>query len=436
MYIRSTFIATALFVSQSFATTFGTPGASAQIGNNGRNGSNGQNISVFAQTLNHATAFDLDGADGNNGYDGQDGEDAKNCSMRQGTEDLQGASASNGGEGGNGGRGGNGGNATVYYSDIEQLKNIKISAVAGKGGKAGLGGRAGERGCRCTTGTWSVKTCHGSTCRNEQHYCRDGEEGRDGLNGSRGQNGSYGQLLVVKSDTALPKEYSSAAISISTLSATEPSSAELTENLFVSRSGATKLLAAGSQVADKYLEFTKNIQESVRIIWANDKDPKKYSGRVLAILHNGEVQFDFDSSDIFVGEKSVDDGGTVFRITNAFKSSDFANISLSKVGAGKATQIIATAPTPRPELVHDFYHVQITEVRWLLKDRLVYDGEIPASLIQRGSVKTVIRLGQLQFKDSDSLWNKKLKATVFLTRVIGDHTQSVAKKLEYIQDSQ
>ena len=424
--------------SQSFAfsSTFGTAGSNGSSGSDGRAGQDGRSITVFAQKISSPISYTLRGNNGGNGEDGRDGNDAWACMMHPGDDDLTGADAGKGGDGGDGGAGGNGGNTTIYYSDLAQLKNILIDATPGYGGRGADPGRGGDKGCRCDRSSWRTHTCIGSNCHDEEHSCTDGKSGDSGRSGNNGHDGNYGHLILVKSDQTLPEENSIATVNINKLEPQKAVSAELTENLYLSKTGASQLLAAGSHVANRYYEFSRRSDEVAHVIWASQKDPSKYTGSVKGTSKNGTIQFTYDSADVFVGQQTTEGHEHTLTITDAFKLTDFANITLSNTHTGKATQIIAATSTPRPQLVKDYFYVKITQIRWLVSDKVVFDGQIPATLVQSTNDKVIVNLGKLQFKDSDSIWSKKLKIEVQMSRRIQNADQFINKTLTYTQAAQ
>ncbi|MFS4458542.1 hypothetical protein [Bdellovibrio sp. HCB2-146] len=451
------FLSCILAATQSFA--FGTKGQDGSSGDDGRRGTDGQDIQVFAQNLTGLMTYHLNGTDAGDAEEGRDGESAYACSYFEDDENIVGADAGDGGNGGDGGRGGDGGSALIYYSDISQLKNLYISAVPGKGGYGARGGRAGRDGCRCNRRSWEVRKCSNEwvpddrppqydpdgkpvprspiwkeVCHEEQFYCTDGRSGSNGREGSDGSRGNYGALTLVKSNSELLPEAGGGYVAINKLSAAEPTSTTLTENIFESKKGAISLLAPGSIVSDTYREFVRRAEENVQIIWASPKDPATFSGSVYVGIGNGQVSFQVMSNELLISETKDEGNMHSLIIKEAYKLADFAQVSLKKSHSGKRTQIIVTAPTPRRELVKDTYSVRIKYVRWLLPDKYVYSGAIPPELVQKGAEQTIVNLGKLQFEDSSSIWNKKLEVEFTYSRQVRGLSQGVSKTLKYTQE--
>jgi|GEM_PF-4829948 hypothetical protein len=451
-------LTTLLAASQAFA--FGTQGQSGSSGRSGYSGTDGQNIQLFAHELTQLTKYNLDGDRGHDGSEGYDGQDATSCYYSEGEESIVGADAGAGGDGGDGGSGGDGGRSVIYYSDIAQLKKLMITAIPGQGGYASYGGRGGSRGCYCNRPYWYVQKCHDEmvpdtrppecdrdgkpiprppisrrVCEDHTYTCTDGRAGNPGRRGSDGSRGSYGYLTLIKSDSELLEETSSGQMAINKLTANVPSTHVLTENLFEGKSGANALLAPGSQVADRYNEFSRRAIENVHVLWTSTKEAHRYFGTVYSYISNGQVSFRYTSDDILITEEKHEGTDHTFIIKDAYKFGDFTQLALRKSGSGKRTQIIATAPTPNQNLVKDQFTVRITYIRWLLPDKVVFSNTVPENLIQRGKDQTTINLGQLRFEDSSSIWNKKLLIEFKYTRNVKGASGNAVKNLIYTQQA-
>lgn len=449
MKLQTTSLLLVLFAAQmSFASMkFGTNGETGRSGSSGSSGSDGQSVTVFAQQLQQSVRYNLSGQDGDDGSLGGDGADAYFCRQERVAENLYGADAGEGGAGGSGGSGGDGGDAIIYYSDISQLKKILIHSVGGEGGRGAYGGRGGAMGCRCTFSYWEMPPhCEEFTdkdgkkvrrCDEAPRFsCQDGRSGSEGSRGSDGRDGSYGSITLIKSRSALAEENTGARVAVNKLVTGQAMNAVLTENLFTQKQGINSLLAAGSEVSDRYTEFVRRASENVSVVWRSSRRSADFSGVVSAGINGGDVSFSVSSDDILVTQESHEGHSHVLTIAQAYKMNEFSQLSMVREGFGKNTKIKVQAGSPRPDLVQDSYTVKITYVRPILKDKVVYYNNIPASLIQTNGSLTVLNLGGLQFEDSEKIWNKKLIIDVTFNRRIKVSGKSFTQSSRFTQDKQ
>lgn len=449
MKLQTTALLLAFLTAQmSFASMkFGTDGESGRSGSSGSSGSSGQSVTIFAQQLQQGVRYNLSGQDGDDGSLGGDGADAYFCRQERVAENLYGANAGEGGSGGSGGSGGDGGDAVIYYSDLSQLKKILIHSVGGEGGRGAYGGRGGAMGCRCTFSYWEMPPhCEEFTDKDGKRVrhcdeaprfsCQDGRSGRDGSNGSDGRDGSYGSVMLIKSKSALAEENTSARVAVSKLVQGQAVNTVLTENLFTQKQGINSLLAAGSEVSDRYTEFVRRASENVSVAWRSSRRASDFSGVVAAGITGGKVSFSVSSDDILVTQESHEGSSHVLTIAQAYKMNEFSQLSMVREGFGKNTKIKVQAGSPRPDLVQDSYTVKITHVRPIIKDKVVYYNTLPASFIQTIGSQVVLNLGALQFEDSDKIWNKKLIIDVKFNRRIKISGKSFTQSSRFTQDKQ
>ncbi|WP_413582860.1 hypothetical protein [Bdellovibrio sp. HCB288] len=439
-----TLLCSVLICSSTWAGSFGRPGQNGSTGNSGHYGGNGDDVTIFAPNA-QGGRYNLNGGDGGDGHPGADGGDAYFCSQDRVAEDLFGANAGDGGAGGDGGSGGHGGDATIYYTDISQLKKILIISEGGEGGRGSYGGRGGSRGCRCDYRNWEMPPrCYdytdkdGKLCRRcdppPRFTCDDGHSGRDGSRGSDGNDGSSGSVTLIKSATALLEENSDASVAVNKLNTNQTVRAVLTENLFTSKAGIRSFLAPGSRVNDNYYEFVRRAVENVAIVWQAPRKPADHTGKVSAFIRNGKVGFEVSSNDILITERSDSAAEHTLTIKEAYKVDEFSRIGITKEGLGKNSKIKVQAISPRPDMVTDSFHVTITYVRLILRDKVVFSGPVPKQFISKSGNQTILNIGQIKFEDSDKIWNKKLVINFSFNRKIANSYENISKSATYKQD--
>ena len=310
-------------------SNFGRSGDDGNRGRDGRNGRDGQDIKIVSD--GKPAAYNLTGTIGEDAEDGTVGRSASSCDQPRRTQfSLIGASGGSGGVGGNGGNGGRGGNATIFYTDTAALQMLEILNNGGKGGRNGRGA-IGGKGCDCQESSWTITTCTSEIERRPakepnapwQHYSRESricstsgdnfgenilssllsnvlssskepssdgnwvyrskkdqssiasyscQSGRDGLtsnNGIEGKTGSYGQItLVPRLD--IPAEITSDRTALGVAIGKKVG---LIKNIWVERSGLTRLLSASSDVPDRYTYLKDTARLFYRFDWAAKETP-------------------------------------------------------------------------------------------------------------------------------------------------------------------
>ncbi|MCB0351749.1 MAG: hypothetical protein KDD38_11235, partial [Bdellovibrionales bacterium] len=270
----------------SYERKFGNEGYNGKKGLPGLNGAPGRDaeLLVKGQTI----TLDLSGQNGHNSLsNGENGQDATACMIypRDPEHNLVGADGGNGGFGGNGGDGGAGGDAILFYSDINQLKNIKIISPGGLGGKGsnpGLGGRP----CLCLTRSWTVRKCvrqpdNSEKCDLHTYYCRDGRNGYNGYAGVSGFPGYAGRLILIKGTEQPTPEVRQIQ---KTLPDLVGATLQLKENIWQTQVGAGDLLAPNSIIQDNYLEFIKEETYTAAVGWHASRPVSELSD-IEATIH-------------------------------------------------------------------------------------------------------------------------------------------------------
>jgi hypothetical protein len=301
-------------------STFGRTGQDGTQGRNGRDGRDGQNIKIVSD--GKPLSYDLSGTSGEDGEDGTSGRSAESCEQPYRPEySLVGASGGRGGNGGAGGRGGNGGRATIFYTDISTLQQIEIRNTGSRGGRNGRGAISGK-GCECQESEWQIKYCtwnidrkpfkddkaawqsHSKETRlckrsggdyeysssraaeyrkddwiyrrtykgvtqSDYYSCKSGRDGAVSKDGSNGLTGSYGRItLVPRLD--IPEEISNHRAPLATAIGKKVG---LIKNIWVEKSGLSRLLRPSSDVADGYTYLQDTARLFYRIDWAASESP-------------------------------------------------------------------------------------------------------------------------------------------------------------------
>ncbi|MEI6332723.1 MAG: hypothetical protein WCP16_26060 [Pseudanabaena sp. ELA645] len=417
-------------------TPFGLRGQDGDRGRDGRNGRDGQNIKIVGD--GKSISHDLNGATGEDGEDGTAGRSANSCEQPYRPEySLLGASGGNGGNGGNGGRGGNGGNATIFYTDLAALQQIEIQNAGGLGGRNGQGAIAGK-GCECQKSEWRIRYCDWKIERRpfkdakapwqydstETHLCRRSSDdfdffksspkvseyrqddwlyrrtskgvsrtdsyscqaGRDGAassNGRNGETGSYGRVtLVPRLD--IPAEINSDR---EALGETLGKKVGLIKNIWVERSGLSRLLRPSSDVSDQYTYLKDTARLFYRFEWAAQATPQtlgidRVEVGAIANVRNETAGIDFQIPATLEYQISNEPNLQVVKITGGFAPDRVSAFKLEKIsGVGTENQLVLSDRGNVRDLLKD---TQI-EVQCFSKESAT--GIIADDYIQRHSIK-------------------------------------------------
>jgi hypothetical protein len=334
----SAILLTGLLAPAAIASdSFGRDGRDGSAGRSGRNGTAGIDQTIRASSS--PQSVNLSGTDGESGDSGDRGESASDCSQpRDATHDLRGANGGDGGSGGSGGSGGNGGSATIFYSDLAQLKNLQLNNPGGRGGRGGRSGQSG-RGCIPDRTYWTVDQCEWvlmrrtindptatwqqidhrrNDCEDEQDHHRNrprdrqpnsthefrwesrgvvghnsyrAEAGRDGNAGSDGSDGSQGQfgnIYLVPGDR-IPTETLTHLGPIANITG-KPIG--LLKNNWLTKSGLTQSLAAGSNVPDNYQQL-QTVRNQFQVDWQTQKSFSQLGDPQISVVIDaaGELAF-------------------------------------------------------------------------------------------------------------------------------------------------
>lgn len=394
-----------LFSSSAIAqNVFGQSGENGVIGRNGRDGRDGQNIKIVVD--GKPATYDISGAIGEDGEDGTSGRSATTCQQpRRPKYSLIGASGGRGGNGGNGGRGGNGGSATIFYTDIAALQMLEIRNVGGKGGRNGRGS-VGGKGCECQETQWSIKTCTTEIERKSakdpnaswQYYSRDSrvcstwggevvsdvlgniiqnslssssktpgndsnwiyrskevdstsasyscQNGRDESqnisNGRNGETGVYGKIwLVPRSD--IPVEIISDRAPLLNAIGKKVG---LVKNIWIEKSGLTRLLRQSSDVEDTYTYLQDTARLFYRFDWAVKDTPASLGVErtelgATVTVKNAIASIQYQIPGTLEYQITPENNLQVVKITGGFAPERVSSLQIDKIsGVGNENQLV------------------------------------------------------------------------------------------------
>ena len=435
----------ALCQSEAIAqTTFGVRGQDGDRGRDGRSGRDGSNIKIVGD--GKPVSHNLNGTVGEDGEDGTAGRSANSCEQPYRPEySLLGASGGSGGNGGNGGRGGNGGDATIFYTDIATLQQIEIRNAGGQGGRNGRGAIAGK-GCECQESEWRIRYCaweierrpykkddkkddkkgdktpwkYHSTetelCRRSSdgfdfsrsssrvseyrqddwlyrrtskgvsrtdiYSCEAGRNGDASSNGRNGETGSYGKVtLIPRLD--IPTEITGdRAALIDTLG----KKVGLIRNIWVERSGLSRLLRPSSDVTDQYTYLKDTARLFYRFEWAAAATPQtlgidRVEVGAIANVRDEEALIDFQIPATLEYQISNEPNLQVVKITGGFAPDRVSAFKLEKIsGVGTENQLVLSDRGNVRDLLKD---TQI-EVQCFSKESAT--GVIADDYIQRHNI--------------------------------------------------
>ena len=381
-------------------STFGQTGQNGDRGRDGRSGRDGQNIKIVGD--GKPAAYDLTGTIGEDAEDGTSGRSASSCEPPYRPEySLLGASGGDGGNGGNGGRGGDGGKVTIFYTDIATLKQLEIRNAGGKGGRNGRG-TVGGKGCECGESEWRIKYCNleierrpfsdpnaaweyysretrlcgrssngfsldfddsysrvseyrngdwlyrrtnRGVTRSTSFTCQSGSDGATSNNGRNGETGNYGRVtLVPRLD--IPTEITSDR---TPLAAAIGKKVQLIKNIWVDRSGLSRLLRPSADVADTYTYLKDTASLFYRFDWAASETPKSLGVDHLEIgavanVRNENAEIDYQlvkTLEYEVIPASSPENIQVVKITGGFNPDRVSAFQLQKIsGVGTENELI------------------------------------------------------------------------------------------------
>ncbi len=390
---------------------FGFSGRDGRSGSSGLTGISGPSFEYFA--TGGQQLINLDGTRGGDALDGEDGQNAYGCFQKLADFDLLGADGGNAGKGGDGGSGGQAGNPTIYYQDIGQLKNILISAIGGEGGRGARAGRAG-RGCQCEQRRWEVARCTEKKdkdgkpvkiCEKVFHDCRDGDNGFSTSSGRNGISGNNGTLTLIKSAQRLQGDHPSEKINFAALMPS--ASVSLTENIFDTRSGASTLFAGGSRLNDTYFNFRERAEQNISVIWKAQRELASFAQNMVSTkLQTGFTSAVIEGDDVFLTQLNQSPGQLVLSVNEAYHREELKQLEVKLEGTAQDVVLSIKDKSLRQDLLKDTIRLNIYRKRFILGFHKVYDGLMPADLMQKSGDTLYLRLGRMNFQEAVDTFNK------------------------------
>ena len=387
-------------------TTFGKTGQDGDRGRDGRNGRDGQNLKIVID--GKPATYDLTGTIGEDAEDGKSGRSASSCEQPYRPEySLIGASGGHDGDGGNGGRGGHGGDVTIFYTDVAALQQLEIRNAGGKGGRNGRSAIGGD-GCECQESEWRIKYCtwdierrpftdpkaaweshsketrlcsrsgddydrpsrriseyrrddwlyrssYRRVARSDRYSCRSGRDGETGNNGRNGETGSYGKVtLIPRLD--IPAEVTSDR---TPLAAALGKKVGLIKNIWVDRSGLSRLLRASSDVPDRYTYLKDTARLFYRFDWTASETPTKLGVDRVEIgasvnVRNEVAELEYQLAGTLEYQVVPENNLQVIKITGGFAPDRVSSFQLQKIsGIGTENQLILSDRGNVRELLKD-----------------------------------------------------------------------------------
>ena len=399
------------------AQVFGTSGRDGMRGRDGRLGESGLDQTLVVE--GRGRSLQLRGTSGRDGEDGRRGEDAYNCSQPSySSYNLRGADGGDGGAGGDGGDGGDGGNLTLYYSQLDELREIYVDAGGGEAGYGGYGGYGG-RGCSCRRRRWTVN--------DERYYCTSGRSGRRGGTGRAGNEGEPGQLRIVAGTTPLEPEQPSLELPLSVLS---DGPVDLSKNVWVRRRGARSLLGTGSVIADEYEEFVERLERSVALAWNSDRRPSDFADlEVRVSLHDDESVVMTLPEELWIQGSWQEEGPvSTYSVDYSLRRSEATELAIADANRNPREFNIAVVDTAQQsEVLETEFAVKIRSTRSRAGFRHVrdyqtrYEGQLPAHLVSRDYNRFVLDLSRLPLEARDLTSRTQVQVELIVTRRLGDY---------------
>jgi len=434
------------------ADVFGIPGAPGAPGADGYTGADGQNVSVVA--TGQAQVFSLRGQNGGNGANGQPGQHADACRQPPLVRtDFIGAPGGNGGNGGSGGAGGSGGNITVYYSDINALKQISIDSTPGTGGAPGYGA-PGDDGCRCDVREWNVpvQVCHQVTppapvhsgtpaptptpttvCDTvqERHVCEDGRHGDNGANFAGGASGQYGSATLIQSLTPLTPTNPNGGAQMGSL----PAQMTLTIDNFATATGAAALFAPGSVIQDTYSYWAgrKTVQTSV--VWNASTPQSSCTSQSVDVQVNGsgQVSANIENTSVWaeLAVSYASDGSATVSVNKAVPANQAAQLSAALSGSDSGLVDVLSDAAKVSTLVDTQVQAKVLTPGFLGVMTTRFNGVVPANLLSINDSQVIVEVGKLPgIAAGDLKKGKKIKVQLTITRSLGGQSANQELDLE------
>ncbi|MBF0300820.1 MAG: hypothetical protein HQK51_19075, partial [Oligoflexia bacterium] len=361
------------------------------------------------------------------GLRGSEGEDARNCYQPYNSAyDLRGADGGRGGNGGNGGHGGRGGDVTIFYQNINDLRQFRIYSVGGSGGYSGEGSNGG-RGCYCTTRRWSIRECHTETgpnntpqeiCKDNYYSCTDGSNGQNGYRGSQGTTGRYGSLTLIPNIDTLPFEQPSRSLQLSSML---EQTYELSYHNWNYLSGANTFLANGSLVADKYKLYLGTTYRQFKLVWNTSRAISDFQNTNITIStsssQNG-ISIYFPQNIWLNGNYSYNGNSTSYQINNIFREEEAKSVVISKGGGSRANMYLQLVDNNGlTNLVNTKFYLKLKRYHGISHG---YNKWVPANLVVLNNNTYTIMLGKLGMLSFYTKPGRQFEVELEIVRTMND----------------
>jgi len=416
-------------VNSTIANYFGNTGRFGIDGAKGRNGERGSDFTIFA--AGEAIDLDLSGKDGGDGQDGNNGYHAICYGSFYNNHNIYGASGGNGGNGGDGGDGGDGGQLTVYYNNLEDLKQIYVQAVGGKGGDPGRGGYGG-RGCRCAFFTWTRRVCRRvrgyrgyRRCYLYTYYCRNGRDGIQGRDGQKGRDGRLGRLKLINGSELLAEDRPTAEVNLSQL---QDRTVLLSRNIWQTKNGAKLLLASGSEIDDRYFEFVERLEKNFELVW-NAKQPLTGLGEenlTVTLENNRQIKVVSPEDVWLAGTIAELEDKTQYIVTAVVRRSEVTKLTRADFTGNQSDLNFVLVDRANKS---DFLETEFEITYRTTKDsdrfdrnpnyKTRYQGKIPSELVRRDRNRFVLNIGKLPIEEKFLRSGVPIEIELVITRSLG-----------------
>ena len=459
------FLSLVASINYSQASSFGYSGQDGSNGYSGTDGIDARNVTVTAGT---AYEFVLNGTNGSAGGNGSSGSSASSCFQDTGHSDEYGADGGDGGSGGHGGRGGDGGSVSIFYKDINTLKQITIENQGGFGAEGGYGAESGY-GCSCSTSSWSHRTCSdvqrcstsqncssericeetGETrteggvtapvrscfdrrscspveschtenvCTSNSYSCSSGSSGSTGSRGGFGRDGYWGSIKLIKDIVKVPAQSPTSTI---TLVDIVESPVKLTKQIWETKTNGKELFSKKSLISGSYIEFIKLAKRDFKVIWNASRSIESLGAVSLNISFDGEKISHSLKGDILLDSSiTEEEGATVLVINNAYRADELKELEIASTkGHGKRLVITIRDKASLSMVVKTEVSLQFVWRRTIGGWHVTYDQKVPADKMNIFADRIEINVGELGINPKHIKRKRRVRYTLKMKRSFGD----------------